>query len=62
MRLSPEHPQISVTPCTDGDWAIEPGRPHVSRYRLVVMDGRADAALLDQLWADYAEPLKAQCR
>ncbi len=62
MRLSPEHPQISVTPCADGDWAIEPSRPYVSRYRLVVTDGKADAALLDRLWADYAEPLKVQCR
>ncbi|MDB6004344.1 MAG: hypothetical protein JWR15_1331, partial [Prosthecobacter sp.] len=43
----------------EGDWSIEPGKPYVSRYRIVVMDGKADAALIDSLWTDYAEPLKA---
>jgi hypothetical protein len=62
MRLSAENPQLCVNPCTGGGWTIEPGSPCVSRYRLAVMDGRADAALLEALWVDYADPLKVQCR
>lgn len=59
MRLNPKNPQLCVAPSAEGEWAIEPGKPYVSRYRIVVMDGKADAVLLDALWTDYAEPLKA---
>jgi len=62
IRLNPANPQLCVTPSAEGDWAIEPGKPYVSRYRLVILDGKADAALLEQLWVDYADPLKVQCR
>ena len=59
MRLNPKNPQLCVAPSAEGEWAIEPGKPYVSRYRLVIVDGKADAALLEALWTDYAEPLKA---
>ncbi len=62
MHLGTESPLITVSPTVESEWSIEPGRPLVSRYRLVVMDGRADAALLDMLWNDFADPLKVQCR
>jgi hypothetical protein len=55
LRLNPKNPQLCVAPSADGDWTIEPGKPYVSRYRLVIMDGKADAALLEKLWQDYAK-------
>ena len=56
LRLNPKNPQLCIAPSQDGDWSIEPGTPYISRYRIVVMDGKADAALLERLWQDYAEP------
>jgi len=60
LRLNPKNPQICIAPSQEGDWAIAPGRPLVSRYRIVIADGPADAALLDRLWTDYAEPPMAE--
>jgi len=62
LRLNPENPQISVAPSVDGDWSIGPGASYVSRYRFVVADGKPDAAELERLWADYAEPLKVELK
>ncbi len=56
VRIHPEMPYFCFAPSQLGRWAIEPGRPHVARYRFVVFDGRPDAARLDRLWADYAYP------
>ena len=43
LRLNPKNPQICVAPSADGDWSIEPGKPYVSRYRIVISDGKPDA-------------------
>lgn len=59
LRLNPKNPQLCIAPSQDGDWSIEPGKPYVSRYRLVTVDGPADAALFEKLWNDYATPAKA---
>ncbi len=60
LRLNPKNPQICIAPSQGGDWEIAPGRSYVSRYRFIVADGPADAALLDRLWSDYAEPAIAE--
>ncbi len=62
LRLNPKNPQICVAPSQDGDWEIVPGKPYVSRYRIVIADGKADAAFLEKLWADYAEPAVAEVK
>lgn len=62
LRLNPKNPQLCIAPSQDGDWSIEPGKPYVSRYRLVTVDGPADAALFEQLWIDYAAPAKASVK
>jgi hypothetical protein len=62
LRLNPKNPQLCVAPSQDGDWEIAPGKPYVSRYRIIVADGKADAALLESLWADYAEPATAEVK
>lgn len=54
LRLNPRNPQLCVAPSQDGDWAIEPGKPFVSRYRLVVFDGAPDAAWIEARWKEYA--------
>lgn len=56
VRIHPTMPYFVYTPCPLGDWSIEPGKPHVSRYRCVAHDGAADSQKLNQLWQDFAEP------
>jgi hypothetical protein len=56
VRIHPKMPYFCYAPSQLGRWAIEPGRPHVARYRFVVFDGPPDPAMLDRLWADYAYP------
>ena len=58
LRLNPKNPQLCIAPSQDGDWSIEPGKPFVSRYRFIITDGAADAAMLASEWQSYAEPLK----
>ncbi len=58
LRLNPKNPQLCIVPSQDGDRSIEPGNPYVSKYRFIVFDGVADAAMLDGAWKCYAEPLK----
>jgi hypothetical protein len=54
LRLNPKNPQLCVAPSQDGDWAIEPGKPYVSKYRLLVFDGRPDAKWLEAQWQSYS--------
>ena len=62
LRLNPKNPQLCVAPSQDGDWEIAPGQPYVSRYRFVVADGKPDAAELNRLWTDYAQPPQVEIR
>jgi hypothetical protein len=56
IRIHPTEPYISYAPQQMGEFRIEPGKPYVSRYRVVAMDGGPDKELLDRLWNDYATP------
>lgn len=56
LRLHPKEPFVCFAPSQLGEWRIEPGRPHVARYRFVVMDGPPDRALLEAYWQAYARP------
>jgi hypothetical protein len=56
VRLNPKQPQICFAPSEEGDWAIEPGKDYVWRYRFCVHDGEMKAAAADRLWTDFAEP------
>lgn len=62
LRLNPKNPQLCIAPSQDGDWSIEPGKPCVSRYRIVALDGKADAAQLERMWQDYAEPVTVEVK
>lgn len=54
LRLNPKNPQLCVAPSQDGDWAIEPGKPYVSKYRLLVFDGKPDAKWIEAQWQSYS--------
>jgi len=56
MRLHPAEPFFCYAPSQLDDWEISPGKPYVSRYRLIVADGPPDKAELERLWNDYAHP------
>ena len=55
LRLNPKNPQLCVAPSQGGDWVIEPGKPFVSRYRLVAFDGVPDPKWIEARWREYGE-------
>lgn len=60
MRVHPSEPFLCFAPSQLGDWAIEPGKPYVARYRFVAMDGEPNTEVIERLWRDYAEPPKVE--
>jgi len=58
MRINPDQPFFCYSPSLIGDWKIEPGKSYVSRYRFIVYDGASDRVELDQMWNDYASPVR----
>ena len=54
LRLNPKNPQLCIAPSQDGDWAIEPGKPYVSKYRILVVDGKPDAKWIETQWSAYS--------
>lgn len=60
MRVHPSEPFFCFAPSQLGDWAIEPGKPYVARYRLVMTDGEPDRELIEQCWRDLAEPVRVE--
>lgn len=62
QRIHPTEPFLCLAPQQAGDMALAPGKPLVSRYRFVTFDGEPDAALMERLWRDYAEPPVARLK
>lgn len=56
MRIHPSDPYMVFAPVRDGEFSIDPGVPYLTRLRFVTIAGAPDAALMDRLWDDYAEP------
>lgn len=56
LRLHPNMPYFSYVPQQLGEFAIEPGKPYVARFRFVAADGPPDRARLDAFWHGYARP------
>ncbi len=54
LRLNPKNPQLCIAPSQDGDWSIEPSKPYVSKYRILVFDGAPDAKWIEAQWAAYS--------
>lgn len=55
LRLNPKHPQLCIAPSQGGDWSIEPGKPLVSRYRLVAFDGAPDPVWIEERWMEFSQ-------
>jgi hypothetical protein len=58
FRIHPKHPYMAFAPVKDGPFAIEPGKPYVSRFRIVSFDGPLELEQIERLWNDYATPPK----
>ena len=43
-------------PIRHQEWILNPGKEYVLKYRMVVFDGKLDAATINGLWYDYAHP------
>ncbi len=54
LRLNPKNPQLCIAPSQDGDWAIEPGKLYVSKYRILVFDTVPDAIWIEAQWNTYS--------
>ena len=60
VRLHPNKPYFCFAPMVLGEFEIAPGRPYVSKYRLIVHDGLPDPAAIERAWDDYADPPRAR--
>jgi hypothetical protein len=56
VRLHPNKPYFSFSPMVLDAFDIAPGRPYVSRYRLIVHDGPPDSKTIDEQWREFARP------
>jgi len=59
LRIHPNMPYMVYVPSHLGDWKIVPGKPHISRYRCVIHDGKLPRETTDRVWHDFAQPLVA---
>lgn len=56
VRLHPSMPYFCFAVAAADAFAIEPGKPYLSRYRYYVHDGKPSAKIDQHLWNDYAHP------
>lgn len=47
---------FSFAPTKDRNWLLEPGKTYVLKYRMVVFNGKFDAAKAETAWQYFAEP------
>jgi len=56
VRLHPSMPYFCWAPMVLGDYKIEPGKPLVTKYRMVVHQGKVNAAKMTELYNDFTHP------
>jgi hypothetical protein len=56
LRLHPSEPFVCFAPQQAGPMQITPGTPYLSRYRLILADGRPSREEADAWWQEYATP------
>lgn len=54
LRLHPTEPFVCFAPQQAGDMEIKPGTPYISRYRLIIADGKPSAEDAEDWWKQYA--------
>jgi hypothetical protein len=50
----------NFAPTKDKDWILEPGKTYVLKYRMVVFNGKFDAAKAESAWEYFAKPAKVK--
>lgn len=55
MRLHPTEPFFCYAPQQLGDMEITPGKPYVSKYRIIIADGEPAKEQADAWWKEWAE-------
>jgi len=48
----------NFAPTKDKDWILEPGKTYILKYRMVVFNGKFDAAKAESAWQYFATPAK----
>jgi hypothetical protein len=56
VRLHPSMPYFCWAPMVLGDYKIEPDKPLVTKYRMVVHQGKVNAAKMTELYNDFTHP------
>jgi len=52
----------NFAPTKDKDWLLEPGKTYTLKYRLVVFNGKFDAAKAESAWQYFATPPKVKVK
>lgn len=55
VRLNPTEPFVCFAPQQEGEMEIKPGSPYISRYRLIIADGKPGMETAEAWWKEYAE-------
>ncbi|MCB1226248.1 MAG: PmoA family protein [Verrucomicrobiales bacterium] len=58
VRIHPNKPYFCFAPMVEGPFAIEPGKPYVSRYRYLVTSRGMDVEEIEDHWKRYTEAEK----
>jgi hypothetical protein len=53
IRIHPTEPFFCYAPQQLGDMEIAPGKPYVSRYRIIVVDGQPTREQMETWWSDW---------
>tara|TARA_Y100001934_G_C12268287_1_gene733521 strand:- start:127 stop:1080 length:954 start_codon:yes stop_codon:yes gene_type:complete len=44
---------FNYVPTQETGWSIAPGKSHILRYRIIVLDGKANATIIESFWKNY---------
>jgi len=55
VRLNPTEPFVCFAPQQEGEMEIKPGTPYISRYRLIIADGKPEKETAEAWWKEYEE-------
>lgn len=57
VRIHPDMPYFCFSPMVQDSFYLRKGEIYESSYRIVTHDGEPDAAMLDNIWEDYRNPV-----
>lgn len=49
---------VNFAPTKDKDWLLEPGKKYILKYRMIVFNGKTDAAKAEKAWQSYVAEVK----